>query len=177
MTSGLRLALVLLLAAVAVGCSPIPRKYLREAVPGTRLSQLVAAPQVYRGKLIILGAAIHEELTRDGSLWLHVRNRPLDQDYRPQLPPSADDPEAGSYWIVVTDPRQFPSSYRHWADMTVVGRPVGLAPGKEPIIRMVYVRGWGLNARHNGVWEDSLDANYLFATPTGAIGEGGQSPP
>jgi starvation-inducible outer membrane lipoprotein len=72
---------------LAVGCSPVPKKYLREAVPNVRLSELTTAPQMYRGKLVIMGAAIHDEETRDGTLWLHVRNRPLDQDYRPQLPP------------------------------------------------------------------------------------------
>jgi starvation-inducible outer membrane lipoprotein len=159
------------------GCSPVPKKYLREAVPNVRLSQLAAMPRMYEGKLVVMGAAIHDEETRGGTLWLHVRNRPLDQDYRPQLPPSADDPEAGSYWVFIAAPRDFPPSYRHWADMTVVGRVEPPSPGNEPVIKMVYVRGWGLKSEHDGVWEGLLDANYVPLMPSGAIGEGGQSPP
>ena len=160
--------------SLAVGCSPIPRKYVREAVPNASLAQLTTAPEAYRGKLVLMGAVIHEEETRDNILWLHVRNRPLDQDYRPQLPPSVDDPEAGSYWVVVTNRQAFPSNYHHWADMTVVGRFDGLAPGKEPILKMIYVRGWGVKSQHDGVWEDMVDANYVPFTPTGAVGELGQ---
>lgn len=167
---------VLLVLSLAVGCSPVPRKYLREAVPNVTLSSLAATPHVYRDRLVIMGAVILEEQTRDGSLWLHVKNRPLDQDYRPQLPPSADDPEGGWYWVVVGSHQTFPASYHHWADMTVVGRVTGLAPGREPILKMIYVRGWGLKTAHDAVWEDLMDANYIPFTPTEVIGEGRAQP-
>ena len=94
-------ALYFLALCLAVGCSPVPRQYLREAVPNVTLSALAAAPQTYQDRLVVMGAVIVKEETRDGDLWLHVKNRPLDQDYRPQLPPSADDPEGGWYWVVV----------------------------------------------------------------------------
>lgn len=157
--------------ALSVACSPIPRKYTREAVPEGTLAALTTTPETYRGKLLLMGAVIQGEETREDTLWLQVKNRPLDQDYRPQLPPSVDDPEAGTYWIVIPDRKRFPAVYRHWADMTVVGRFLGLTPTKEPIIKMIYVRGWGLDSRHNAVWEDSTDANYLPLAPSGAVGE------
>lgn len=167
-------ALCFLALCLAVGCSPVPRQYLREAVPNVTLSALAAAPQVYQNQLVVMGAVIVKEETRDGALWLHVKNRPLDDDYRPQLPPSADDPESGWYWVVVGNHQTFPSSHHHWADMTIVGRVIGLGPEKEPLLKMVYVRGWGVMSAHDGVWEHIVDANYALTTPAGVIRESSQ---
>ncbi|MDF0643216.1 MAG: Slp family lipoprotein [Nitrospira sp.] len=163
---------LLVVVGVAFGCSPIPRKYLRAAAPNVTLAKLSAAPEVYRDRLVVMGAVILEEEAKDGNLWLHVKNRPLDQDYRPQLPPRVDDPEAGWYWVVVSNHQSFPASYRHWADITVVGRANGLGPGKEPVLMMVYVRGWGLKSGQGGVWENLTDANYTPFVPEEVIGEG-----
>jgi len=163
---------LLLVAGLALGCSPVPRKYLRAAAPNVTLAKLSAAPEVYRDRLVVMGSVILEEETKDGNLWLHVKNRPLDQDYRPQLPPSVDDPEAGWYWVVVSNHQSFPASYRHWADMTVVGRANGLGPGNEPVLMMVYARGWGLKSSDSSVWENFTDANYIPFTPEEVIGEG-----
>lgn len=58
--------------------------------------------------------------------------------------------------------------------MTVVGRVAGVGPGKEPILKMVYVRGWGLSSTHDGVWESVVDANYMPFTPDEVKGELGQ---
>ncbi|HMU54992.1 MAG TPA: Slp family lipoprotein [Nitrospira sp.] len=165
---------LLMVAGVAFGCSPVPRKYLRAAAPNVTLAKLSAAPEVYRDRLVVMGAVILEEESKDGNLWLHVKNRPLDQDYRPQLPPSVDDPEAGWYWVVVSNHQSFPASYRHWADMTLVGRMNGLGPGNEPILMMVYARGWGLKSGDSSVWENFTDANYIPFTPEEVIGEGNQ---
>ena len=157
----------LLALCVAVGCSPVPRKYLREAVPNVTLSKLTATPQDFRDRLVIMGGFILEEEERGDALWLHVVNRPLDQDYRPQLPPSPDDPEGGWYWVVVGDHQSFPNAHHHWGDMLIVARMSGLAPGKEPVLRMVYVRGRGMQAAHDAVWEDFVDANYIPSLPSG----------
>jgi starvation-inducible outer membrane lipoprotein len=171
---GLRWTLYFLLLCLAIGCSPVPTKYLREAVPNVTYSALAAAPQAYQGRLVVMGAVIVKEETRDDALWLHVKNRPLDEAYRPQLPPSPDDPEGGWYWIVVGNYQTFPSSYHHWADMTVVGRVIGLGPDHQPVLKLVYARGWGMTSAHDGVWEHAADANYSFTTPTSILGELGQ---
>lgn len=163
--------MLLLALCVTVGCSPVPKKYLREVDPSVTLTTIVTLPDYYRGKLVILGGVILEEEMRDGRLWLHAKNRPLDQDYRPQLPPSVDDPEAGWYWVIVGNPKNFPPSYHHWAEMTVVGRVTGMAPGKEPMLSLAYVRGWGTLSRHDAVWEDIIDGSYLLSVPAGAKGE------
>ena len=163
--------LCFLALCLAVGCSPVPRQYLREAVPNVTLSALAMAPQAYQGRLVVMGGVIVKEETRDGDLWLHVKNRPLDEDYRPQLPPSADYPEGGWYWVVVGNHQTFPSSHHHWADMTVVGRVAGLVRDKEPILKMVYVRGWGIISAHDGVWEHGVTETYAPTTPGGIIRE------
>jgi len=162
---------LLLALYVTAGCSSVPKKYLREVDPSVTLTTIVALPDYYQGKLVILGGVILEEEMRDGRLWLHAKNRPLDQDFRPQLPPSVDGPEAGWYWVIVDNHQRFPPSYHHWAEMTVVGRVTGLAPGKEPMLSLAYVRGWGLLSRHDAVWEDTIDGNYLLSVPAGAQGE------
>jgi len=169
--------ILLLALCIAIGCSPVPKKYLREAVPNATLSKLTATPQAYRDRLVVMGGVILEEEERGEALWLHVENRPLDQDYLPQLPPSPDDPEGGWYWIVVGDHQRFPNTHHHWGDLIVVGRMTGLAPGKEPILKMVYIRGRGMQAAHDGVWEDFEDANYVPSLPAGLGGELGGGPP
>jgi len=166
--------LIFIALCLVVGCSPIPRKYLREAEPCVTLTSLQNTSNYYQDKLVILGGTIVEEEMRDGRLWLHVVNRPLDQDYRPQLPPSPNDPEGGSYWVVVGDRTNFPASYRYWGDMIVVGRVATLAPGKEPVLKMVYVRGRGSQPIHDGAWEDLVDANYILSTPAGAVDDMGR---
>lgn len=98
--------ILLMVLCVAIECSPVPRKYLREADPKVTLTTIVAAPDLYQNKLVVLGGVILEEEMQDGRLWLHTKNRPLDQDYRPQLPPSVDDPEVG----VVLGRRREPSA-------------------------------------------------------------------
>lgn len=44
--------------------------------------------------------------------------------------------------MIVGNHQGFPALHQHWADMTVVGRLTSLAPGKEPMLSLVYVRGW-----------------------------------
>lgn len=166
--------LIFMTLCLVVGCSPIPSKYLRDAEPGVTLTSLQNTSNYYQDKLVILGGTIVEEEMRDGRLWLHVVNRPLDGDYRPQLPPSPNDPEGGSYWVVVGNRVNFPDSYRYWGDMIIVGRVAVLAPGKEPVLKMVYVRGRGSQAAHDGSWEDLVDANYLLSTPAGVIDDMGR---
>ena len=173
-TDSITRILILFALCLTLGCSPIPSKYLKQVDPSVTLTTVKRNPAYYQNRLVLLGGVIMEEETKDGLLWLHVENRPLDQDFRPQLPPSANDPESGWYWIVVDANAKFPANHRHWADMTVVGRVAGAGPAKEPILRMVFARGWGLKAEHDGLWEGPFDINYAPMVPSGAVGEAGQ---
>ena len=61
----------------------------------------------------------------------------------PHRPADMNGPEAGSYWVVVAK-QQFPRQYRQWARMTVVGRVTGMQRYEEPVLSLLYVRGWGI---------------------------------
>ena len=148
------------------GCANVPRHYVRMAEPGTTLTALTAHPEMYHGKVVLLGGTIIEEEENEQDLWLHLTNRPLDQDYIPHRPADMDGPEAGSFWVVVAK-QQFPREYRQWARMTVVGRVTGTQRFEtEPVLSLLYVRGWGLSSAHHGVWEN-VNPNYIPSTPGG----------
>jgi starvation-inducible outer membrane lipoprotein len=159
---------------MTVGCTTVPRKYLREAVPDLTYSTLAAMPQRYQDRLVVLGAVLVKEEIRDEELWLHVKNRPLNEDYRPHLPPSPSDHEGGWYWIVVRNHHTLPASYHRWAEMTIVGRVTGTSPEGQPLLQLVYARGWGMTPEHDGVWEHTVDANYRSATPPELLRESDQ---
>jgi starvation-inducible outer membrane lipoprotein len=150
------------------GCSNVPRYYVRMAEPDTTLTMLTDHPERYDGKVVLLGGTIIEEKANEQHVWLRVRNRPLDQDYIPHRPPTQDGPEAGSYWLVV-EKEQLPPKYRHWARMTVVGRVMGGKPQTEPVLSPLYVRGWGVSGKHDGIWE-RLDPGYVPTIPAGVGG-------
>ena len=161
--------------AVMVGCSAVPRKYLSQVDPSVTLTDITDHPDQYQGKVVILGGARLDEREHDGQVWLHVRNRPLDNEYKPHLPRDPGSHEGSTYWITVTDRSEFPANYKHWARMTVVGRVVGWmneSTGgiREPVLGLMYVRGWGLSANHDGAWESRIDPNYLLTTPEGLLG-------
>src|SRR4249920_3212215 len=141
------------MTVVLWGCGNVPRHYVRMAEPGATLTALTAHPEMYLGKVVLLGGTIIEEEENEQYLWLHLTNRPLDQDYIPQLPADKSGPEGGSYWVVVTK-QQFPRQYREWARMTVVGQVTGTQRYEtEQVLTLLYVRGWGLDEAHHGVWE------------------------
>ena len=166
-----RMALVISLAVVLVGCSNVPRHYVRMAEPGVTLTELIAHPDNYRGKVVMLGGTIVDEEVAGEYLWLYMKNRPLDQDYVPHRPPDEDGPEAGNYWVMIPK-QQTPHAYRQWGRMTVVGQVTGTQrTATEPVLSLLYVRGWGTNQAHHSVWEKSTDPNYVPSTPAGLGGE------
>ena len=158
-------AMTITMAVVLWGCANVPRHYVQMAEPGTTLTALTAHPERYRGKVVVLGGSIIEEEENEQDLWLHVTNRPLDQDYIPHLPADRGGPDAGSYWVVVTK-QQFPRQYREWRRMTVVGRVTGTQRYAEPVLSLLYVRGWGLSSANHGVWEN-VNPSYILSTPGG----------
>ena len=164
-------ALAISLTAMLVGCSTVPRHYVRMAEPGVTLTELIAHPDNYRGKVVLLGGTIVDEEESGPYLWLYVKNRPLDQDYIPHRPADEDGPEAGYYWVMIPT-KQIPHSYRQWGRMTVVGQVTGTQrTATEPVLSLLYVRGWGTNQAHHSVWEKSTDPNYVPSTPAGLGGE------
>lgn len=161
------------------GCGALPARYVQQAEPGVTLSALAAAPDTYQHKTVILGGVVVDQQQQGQRLWLHLKNRPLDKDYRPHRPTVNEGPEAGYYWVVVPDASLWPPKWKQWARVTVVGRVTdrkearpATVPASEPVLGLIFMRGWALgNTQGKGAWEESVDANYLLSVPEGLHGE------
>jgi hypothetical protein len=93
----------------------------------------------------------------------------LDAKYHPHRPLSLEGPEAGHFWV--TAPRQdLPAQYRKWARMTVVGRVIGTTR-EEPVLLLMYARGWDVSGQNDEAWETSINPAYLPVIPEGLHGE------
>jgi starvation-inducible outer membrane lipoprotein len=159
----------LVLCLVLSACSTLPAKYVQQAESGVTLSALTASPQHYRDKVVILGGVLVKEGEKGGQVWLRLKNRPLDSHYHPHRPISPDGPEAGHFWVT-SKPQQLPPQYRQWARMTVVGRMIGTT-NQEPVLLLMYVRGWDVSGKNEDAWETSIDPAYVPSIPEGLHGE------
>ena len=158
------LALVAAMTFALWGCVAVPRRYIWIAEPGVTLTMLSSNPQPYVGKVVLLGGTITEEEENDQVLMLRLKNRPLDQDYKPHRPADSAGPEAGSYWVMLSK-KQLPPKFRHWARATVVGRVTGEQRFQtEPVLTLLYMRGWGASGNDAGLWEN-IDPSYVPSVP------------
>lgn len=171
------LAGLLTLACVA-GCGAVPAQYIRQAEPGVTMTALTESPRSYQGKTVILGGVVVEEKPDGTRLWLRMKNRPLDKDYRPHRPAINEGPEAGYFWVVVSDAALLPPHWKQWARVTVVGRVTkahadgASGAATEPVLTLLFMRGWNMGAsKPVGAWEESTDARYLLSVPEGLHGE------
>ena len=151
-------------------CNTVPSKYVDQAEPGITLTALTTSPQQFRDKVVILGGVLVKERQDGGRIWLQLKNRPLDSRYQPHRPISLDGPEAGHFWVTAANGEQLPAHYREWARMTVVGRVIGTTES-EPVLMLMYVRGWSTSGNNDDAWEESFDPAYLPTIPQGLHGE------
>lgn len=143
------------------------------------LTSLTEAPGAYEGKTVILGGVVVDHRQDGERLWIHLRNRPLDKDYRPHRPTVNTGSEAGLYWVVVRNASALPHKWNQWARVTVVGRvlnqkeaPSSIGSAGEPVLALLFMQGWTMGqAPQGGAWEESVDANYLLSVPGGIHGE------
>lgn len=164
---------------VLTGCGSLPTQYVKQAEPGVTLTDLTASPETYQGKTVILGGVVVDQKQEGQRLWLYVRNRPLDKDYRPHRPNATTGPEAGHYWVLVQNSATLPPKWKQWARVTVVGRvtssrevPPSMGQTGEPSLTLLFMRGWTMGQAQQGTsWEESVDANYLLSVPEGLHGE------
>ena len=163
----------IVLALILTAChTPLPAQYVEQAEQGVTLTSLTASPQQYRDKVVILGGVLVKERDEGGQVWLHLKNRPLDPKYHPHRPISLDGPEAGHFWVTVANREQLPPRYRQWARMTVVGRVIGTTKqDQEPILLLMYARGWDYSGKNEDAWEASIDPAYVPSIPEGLHGE------
>lgn len=143
------------------------------------MTSLAKSHEAYQGKTVILGGVVVDQKQDGQRLWLHLKNRPLDKDYRPHRPTINEGPEAGYYWIVVPNASTLPPKWKQWARVTVVGRVTdskevasSIEPTTEPVLSLLFMRGWTMGqSQQGGAWEESVDANYLLSVPEGLHGE------
>ena len=171
--------------AITVGylvsaCSlAIPRQYIDQAVPGVTLTALASNLEAYQEKIVILGGVIVEEQDSDEHVFLRLKNRPLDKEYRPHRPLSLDGPEAGYYWVMMGR-GELPEQHREWARVTVVGQIIGKRPSAatpaalEPVLAVLYLRGWADSIMSSSASTTRGDRNRSISVPKGARGEFGQ---
>jgi Outer membrane lipoprotein Slp family len=161
---------LLLMTILVTACSAVPAKYVKQAEPGVTLSAVTGSPRQYRDKIVILGGVLVQEQEKSGQIWLHLKNRPLDPQLHPHRPVSPDGPEAGHFWVTAASREQLPSQYRQWARMTVVGRVIGTT-NEEPVLLLLYVRGWDVSGKNEDAWETTSDPAYVPMIPEGLHGE------
>ena len=154
----------IVMALILTACHTLPAKYVEQAERGVTLTSLTGSPQLYRDKVVILGGVLVKEREEGGQVWLHLKNRPLDPKYHPHRPVSLDGPEAGHFWVTVANRQQLPPRYRQWARMTVVGRVIGMT-NQEPILLLMYARGWDYSGSNEDTWEASIDPAYVPSIP------------
>ena len=53
-----RFTMAITMIVVLWGCATVPRQYVRMAEPGTTLTTLIAHPEMYQGKVVLLGGTI-----------------------------------------------------------------------------------------------------------------------
>lgn len=182
--SGLSPGLVVVAALLAgglVGCGgeTIPKQYLKQADTDVTLTKLSRQPDVYQGKVVILGGVIVEEKPGDNRVWLRMKNRPLDLDYVPHIPVTNEGPEAGHYWVMVAK-RDLPPDYRQWARVTVIGRVMGGKMAfdeagsderiKNVVLSAIFLKGWDRRLGGYGVHEvDDSGGAGSAAGPRGVL--------
>jgi len=168
------IAIVGLLSACS---SVLPSRYVDQAEPGVTLTALAANLDEYREKVVILGGVIVEEKQDGEQVFLRLKNRPLDKDYRPHRPLSLDGPEAGYYWVRIRR-SDLPEQSHQWARVTVVGQvsdkrlhAASSSGAAEPVLDALYLRGWGDTVMDNSASTVRADRNRMITVPKGARGE------
>ncbi|HET7057802.1 MAG TPA: Slp family lipoprotein [Nitrospiraceae bacterium] len=166
--------------AIAVMCllsacsSVLPSQYIDQAEPDVTLTALASNLDGYREKIVILGGVIVDEKQIGEHVFLRLKNRPLDKDYRPHRPLSLDGPEAGYYWVTIGR-SDLPEQYHQWARVTVVGQVAGARPSAagalEPVLVALYLRGWGDSVMNSSESTVRIDRNRSISVPKGARGE------
>lgn len=80
-----RLYVAIALAFILIACAPvISDKSLREANLSIPFQELQKNPDVYAGKVVILGGRIISATAKKQETWVEVLQQPLDRQYRPE---------------------------------------------------------------------------------------------
>lgn len=64
----------------------IPSEFILQAEPGVTLTALTTHPELYQGKVVIVGGVPLAEIREGDRVWIELRNRPLEANYVPHRP-------------------------------------------------------------------------------------------
>jgi starvation-inducible outer membrane lipoprotein len=60
----------------------IPSEFILQAEPGVTLTALTTHPELYQGKVVIVGGVPLAEIREGDRVWIELRNRPLEGQLR-----------------------------------------------------------------------------------------------
>lgn len=135
--------LVLLIVSM-VSCAPFPDQVMEEVKKDIEFSEVIKAPDAFRGETVIWGGVIIETVTRTDDTLILVRQTELDFQKQPKDP----DKSAGRFIVRY---RGFldPAIYSPDRELTVVGtivgkeeRPIGERRYTYPVIDARELRLW-----------------------------------
>jgi outer membrane lipoprotein len=103
------------------GCAtPISEQALKQADPAITFSELVKNPDIFRGRVVLLGGQIVSTTVKEGGTWVQVVQKPLDWQHEPK---DTDD-SMGRFLIDYPDFRD-PAIYAQGRKITVVAEVRG----------------------------------------------------
>ena len=163
----------LVATGLIAGCSfstrnTIPNEFIQQAEPGVTLTALTTHPDLYQGKVVIVGGVPLAEIREGDRVWIELRNRPLDANYVPHRPLSRGGPEDGHYWVLVSS-HDFPPTSHTWARVTVVGRvlarllsaPPQVTAEPGPVLAVLYIHAWPVDESRAETWQDRRNPHYM----------------
>jgi outer membrane lipoprotein len=113
--------LMVALAIFFFACtSVISKQGLKELNPEITFSNLLQAPDRYRGKVVLYGGQILSTNVRGGETWIEVLQKPLDSEQRPE----DSDVSYGRFLVHFPDFRD-PAIYAVERKITVLGEVLG----------------------------------------------------
>ncbi len=120
-----------------MGCAPVlSDRFLQEANLSISFQEILNDPNLYKGKLVVLGGRIITATAKNEETWIEVLQQPLDRQYRPE----SSDVSYGRFLIIlkgVVDPVIYASGRRITISGEVTGNivmPIQELPYTYPVI-------------------------------------------
>lgn len=129
----------------AGGCAPpFPRELLDKVDRSTSFEELQKDPEIYRGRLLLLGGVIVDARNTKEGTWIEVLQKPLDAETRPLLTD-----ETSGRFLVSSKSFLDAAVYYRGRQITVVGdasgsktQPLGEIEYRYPVISAKALHLW-----------------------------------
>lgn len=159
--------------AVAAGCTStpvIPESLAPQVERAVTFDQIVASPDSYRGRVVVLGGEVLKAKALQGGTQLEVLQLPLDDDHEPAL----DRMQSKGRFLAVQKEFLDPATIADGTRVTIVGEVTGALVDK---MDEADYRFPTLDVKHVHRWERRQEDNPRAAGPWwgvfGGVGFGG----